>query len=94
MITRTNRKTVTFGHPFALDGVDRILPAGSYDVVTDEELIEGLSFPVYHRLATIMLVPTRSASSVEMVNVDPRSLVAAEDRDAVAAKADAAPAKE
>ena len=63
-----------------------ILPAGSYEVVTDEELIEGLSFPVYRRVATTMLVPAQSfQGSVEMLTVDPLNLAAAQDRDAAAA---------
>ena len=45
MATRTSNKTVTFAHPFLLKGVDRILAAGSYRVVTDEESIEELSIP-------------------------------------------------
>ena len=83
MSTRTSRKTVTFGHPFALAGIGRPLPAGSYDVVTDEELIEGLSFPAYRRVATMMLVPAQSGqtSSVEMLTVDPIDLAAAQERD-------------
>jgi hypothetical protein len=97
MSTRTSRKTVTFGHPFSLVGVERSLPAGSYDVVTDEELIEGLSFPAYRRLATMMLVPARSgrASSVEMLTVDPLDLAAAQERDqlATSGKSDSAHAK-
>jgi hypothetical protein len=44
MTIRTSSKTVTFAHPFLLKGVDRILAAGDYRVVTDEELIEELSF--------------------------------------------------
>jgi hypothetical protein len=46
MTTRTTSKIVTFARPFTLKGVDRILPPGEYRVVTDEELIEELSFPV------------------------------------------------
>ncbi len=62
-----------------------MLPAGSYEIVTDEELIEGLSFPVYRRVATTMLVPAQSyQGSVEMLIVDPFSLAAAKDRDAAA----------
>jgi hypothetical protein len=30
-----------------LQGIDRVLPAGDYRVVTDEELTEELSLPVY-----------------------------------------------
>ena len=59
-----------------------MLPAGSYDVVTDEELIESLSFPIYRRIATTMLVPTQSyQGSVELLTVDPLNLAAAKERD-------------
>jgi hypothetical protein len=83
MTTRTNSKTVTFVHPFLLKGIDRLLAAGDYRVVTDEELIEGLSFPAYRRIATAIFVPAQShhASSVEMVTIDPLDLQAAHDRD-------------
>ena len=50
MITRTKRVTLTFKHPFSLKGVDRPLAPGQYEVVSDEELIEELSFPVYRRV--------------------------------------------
>src|SRR5580698_4330671 len=84
MTTRTNSQTVTFARPFLLKGVDRMLPAGDYKVATDEELIQELSFPVYRRVATMILVPAGShnASSVEMVSIDPRNLREAQDRDA------------
>jgi hypothetical protein len=84
MIARTNRKTLTFKHPFFLKTVDRTLPPGDYQVVTDEELIDGLSFPVYRRVSTMIFVPGQSASSVEMVTIDPLDLQAAHDRDAQA----------
>jgi hypothetical protein len=89
--TRTRRKTVVFSQPFRLKAVDRVLPPGSYVVVTDEELIEGLSFPVYHRVSTAIIVPAQSqASSVEMVTIDPRDLQAAQDRDTAAPRPTAA----
>ena len=81
MTMRTTSKIVTFTRPFTLKGVDRILPAGNYRVVTDEELIEELSFPVYRRVSTMILVPGASASSVEMVAIDPQDLEAAQERD-------------
>jgi hypothetical protein len=82
MITRTRNTLVVFNHPFELKGVDRTLPPGEYRVVTDEQLIEELSFPVYRRVSTVIFVPGQShASSVEMVTVDPRDLQAAQDRD-------------
>jgi hypothetical protein len=88
MATRTSGKTITFAHPFLLKGVDRTLAAGDYRVVTDEDLIEQLSFPVYRRVVTMIFVPGPSghASSVEMVAVDPRDLQDAQDRDAELAR--------
>ncbi|HET7439160.1 MAG TPA: hypothetical protein VFJ56_06640 [Nitrospira sp.] len=67
-----------------MKGVDRILPAGDYRVVTDEELIEGLSFPAYRRVATMIFLPAQPhrASSIEMVTIDPLDLQAVQDRDA------------
>ncbi len=82
MITRSRSKSVVFSHPFQLKGVDRILPPGDYRVVTDEELIQELSFPVYRRISTMILVPGQSyVSSMEMVTIDPRDLEAAQNRD-------------
>jgi hypothetical protein len=49
--------------------------------LTDEELIEELSFPAYRRVSTMIFVPTESASSVEMVPVDPLDLQVAQERD-------------
>ena len=82
MLTRTRDKIWTFGKPFLLKGIDRLLPAGDYRVATDEELIEGLSFPVYRRVATMIFVPGRTQPvSVEMVSIDPADLKAAHQRD-------------
>ena len=81
--TRTKRVTMTFQHPFALKGIDHPLAAGRYEVVSDEELIEELMFPVYRRVSTLIFVPAQmsSQSSIEMVNVDPLELAAAHERD-------------
>jgi hypothetical protein len=57
MIARSRSETVVFGKPFLLKGVDRVLPAGDYRVVTDEELINEASFPVYRRVSTMIFVP-------------------------------------
>jgi hypothetical protein len=83
MIARALGETVVFRKPFLLRGVDRMLPAGDYRVVTDEELIEGLSFPVYRRVSTMIFVPaTQGASAIAMVTIDPLDLRGALDRDA------------
>jgi hypothetical protein len=82
MIERTHSTSVVFKHPFELKGIDRILPPGDYRVVTDEVLIEELSFPVYRRVATMIFVPAQS--SVEMRAIDPLDLQAAQNRDTAA----------
>jgi hypothetical protein len=51
-MTRTKRSTLTFNRAFTLEGVDRSFPAGAYELVMDEELIEGLSFSAYRRVAS------------------------------------------
>lgn len=86
MLTRTKRVTLTFQHPFSLKGVDRRLVAGEYEVTTDEELIEGLSFPVYRRVATLIFLPVDAGqqASMEMINIDPADLAAAQQLDQAA----------
>ncbi len=82
MNARSLSETVVFSKPFLLKGVDRILPAGDYRVVTDEELIEGISFPAYRRVSTMIFVPAASrGKSIEMVSIDPRDLRIALDQD-------------
>jgi hypothetical protein len=82
MTIRTIRRTIAFRRPFYLKGVDRLLPPGDYSVVTDEELIEGLSFSAYHRISTAIFVPAPSGSAIEMVTIDPLDLEAALEQDA------------
>jgi hypothetical protein len=83
MITRTRKRVWKFSSSFRLKGVDHLLPPGDYPVTTDEELIESLSFPVYRRVATTILVPGQAASSsVEMHTIDPADLLAAHQNDA------------
>ena len=81
MTTRTTTKTVTFAHPFMLKGIDRILPAGDYRVVTDEELIEGVFLSSLRSRFAMIFVPGQNTSSVEMVAIDPQELQASQERD-------------
>jgi hypothetical protein len=71
MTIRSRREIITFKHPFQIRGIDRLLPAGAYEVVTDEEMIEGLSFASYRRVATMIMIPAASprGSSMEMVSI-------------------------
>lgn len=83
MTVRSRREFVRFGQPFRLDGVDREIPAGSYEVVTDEEMIEGLSFPVFRRVATMMMIPSAGPPhSVEMISINPTQLAIVQQGDA------------
>jgi hypothetical protein len=34
-----------------------VLPAGAYEVITDEKTIEGLAFSAHRRIATMIMVP-------------------------------------
>ena len=92
MTMRTTSKTVTFHRPFCLEGADHVLPPADYRVLTDEELIEGLSFSAYHRVSTVIFVPAPSGSAVEMVPIDPLDLQVAQERDATMSNAEPATA--
>jgi hypothetical protein len=84
MTTRSRRETVHFKHPFQLRGVDRLLSAGAYEVVTDEEMIEGLSFPCFRRVATMIMVPGLAPrhASMEMISISSVDLSDAQRDDA------------
>ena len=71
MTTRSRRGTVTFRHPFRIKGIDRVLPSGAYEIITDEEMIEGLSFASFRRVATMIMVPAAAphSSSMEMISI-------------------------
>ena len=66
MTIRSRRETIIFKHPFRIRGIDRLLPAGAYEVVTDEETIEGLSFEVFRRIATMIKVPAEGSRGLAM----------------------------
>jgi hypothetical protein len=83
MTGRTSHKKVTFTRPFLLSGLDEVQPAGTYTVETNEELLPGLSFPAYRRVATLIFLPPRRGVFVErVVNIDPMELEAVQKRDA------------
>ena len=71
MTIRSRRELVTFKHPFRLRGIDRLLSAGTYEVITDEKMIEGLSFASFRRVATKIMVPAVEArsSTMEMISI-------------------------
>jgi hypothetical protein len=84
MTIHSRREVVTFKHPFRIKGIDRLLPAGAYEVVTDEEMIEGLSFAAFRRVATMIKVPTEGSRglAMEVVSIGPVDLSDAQRMDA------------
>jgi hypothetical protein len=87
MSVRTSHKTVTFTRPFALSALDEVQAAGTYTVETEEELLPGLSFPAWRRIATLIFLPSRPGGAFveQVVNIDPLELEAAQARDAASA---------
>lgn len=71
MTMRSRREIITFKHPFRIKGIDRLLPRGAYEVITDEEMIEGLSFASFRRVATMIMVPAAAprSSTMEMISI-------------------------
>ncbi|SDF02837.1 hypothetical protein [Rhodospira trueperi] len=84
MTVRTSKKTVTFAHPFTLGDFEEVLQPGTYDVETDEERLEGVSFEAYRRVQTLFHLPATPATPgrSRTLTVDPDDLEAALARDA------------
>ena len=65
MNTRSSRSMVTFSNAFAQPGYPDQLPAGTYEVIVEEELLLGLSFEAWRRVSTFLVseatrdLPTR-----------------------------------
>ena len=79
-LERSTHKTITFSHPFVLDKADGDMPAGRYDVETEEELIPTLSFMAYRRGRTTITSPATArgiATQRQVLTVDPILLDAA-----------------
>lgn len=83
MTTRSHHDRVSFRHPFKIACIEKMLPAGVYDVVTDEESIDGLSFMAFRRVATRLMVPgpAERALSIQSFVIDPHDLKEALRRD-------------
>lgn len=82
----SKREVVTFKHPFRIRGIDRQLSAGDYEVVTDDEAIDGLSFAAFRRVATMIMVPAKDSRglAMEMISIDTGDLADAQRIDASA----------
>lgn len=75
MLTRSQRTTIVFRRQFVMKGLDRPQPAGTYVIETEEELLEGLSFPAYRRVSTTMTLRAQAPGTVLQAQlVDPAEL--------------------
>ena len=86
MTMRSTRSTVTFSSPFTLSGYPGDLPAGDYEVLVEEELLQGLSFEAYPRTATYLTVRGRGshAGRSELRTISDSALKEAQGRDQAA----------
>ena len=86
MMDALSQKSVTFTHPFSLDGVEGTYPPGTYAIAETHEQVEGLSFIGYRRTKTTIELPGSSAAYIsrQLVEVEPADLAAALARDAQA----------
>jgi len=71
MTIRTRRETVTFRHPFRIQGIDRLLPAGSYQVIADEETIQAETVSAWRRIGTSIMLPVEGALDSKKPNKIP-----------------------
>ena len=74
MTITSRRESVVFRHAFRIQGIDRTLPAGAYDVITDEEAIEGISFLALRRITTSFIACGTPRLSTESFDIDPEDL--------------------
>jgi hypothetical protein len=81
MQNRTRRAIYIFSKPFRLESSGKSHAAGPYAIETEEEMIEGLSFPAYRHVATTMIPQQRALwQPIEVYQVDRNELA-----DAIAA---------
>jgi hypothetical protein len=81
MTNRTRRAIYLFSKPFRLESFGENHAAGAYAIETEEELIEGLSFPAYRHVATTMIPQQRALwQPIQVYQVDRSELA-----DAIAA---------
>jgi len=63
MVDRTTESEVTFKNSCLLSCLVTPLQAGTYRLVVDEELIQGLSFPAYKRVGAHLEIPAISIAT-------------------------------
>ncbi len=76
MNTRSSRELVTFPRSFQLTGMDKMLPAGTYEVTTEEEQIGDFVYEAYRRISTSIYLPAQRGDHGigQIVSIDPDEL--------------------
>jgi hypothetical protein len=82
MNTRSTRSTVKIFHPFTLRGQSEVLPAGDYDILVEEELLQDMNFLAYRKTATFLIVARKGKT--EMREISGKDLEAVLKRDRAA----------
>ncbi|WP_410217099.1 hypothetical protein, partial [Paracoccus sp. (in: a-proteobacteria)] len=84
MTTRSSTSIVEFTHPFILPGSGDRFPPGRYEVLVEEELLEGLSFPAFRETAAYLIIYGKRPGSgpKEMRSISSAALAMALQRDA------------
>jgi hypothetical protein len=79
LTTRTTRSAVSFSSQFTLRSLEGVQPAGEYAVLSDDELIEGLSRAAYRRVATLFQTPAISGPQrqIQLTSISQTELDAA-----------------
>lgn len=80
MTIRPTTSILRFDHPFTLPGHPVPLPAGTYDVLIEDELLHGLSFEAFRRVSTFLQVKGQ-AGMTELRSTTEQDLEAALTRD-------------
>jgi hypothetical protein len=83
MTVRTTRSTMVFRRSFHIQWIDHALPPGSYEVVTEDEQLHGISFLAFRRLQTYIYRQSdaKRKGLEQSYDVDPEDLAAAFARD-------------
>ena len=85
MTTRASTSVVEFKHPFVVPGSPEQFPPGRYEVLVEEELLEGLSFAAYRETGAYLMIygKGRNSGPTEMRSISSAYLTMALKRDAL-----------
>ena len=75
---RQKRLKLTFRQPFRVKGVSRMLPAGDYELVPDQELTAEYYLPAYRPVVALIRMPSQGhrCSSIAKASVDLADILA------------------